>query len=51
MPQSEIGYTIVPGQKIVSFRQPVLNKGFQNWNFLVLNMATWLDNRAVVIEY
>jgi putative isomerase len=30
---------------------PVLNKGFQNWNFLVLNMAAWLDGKAVVSEF
>jgi putative isomerase len=31
--------------------EPVLNKGFQNWNFLVLNMAAWLDNLPVVTEF
>ncbi len=31
--------------------EPVLNKGFQNWNFLVLNMAAWLDNKTVVVEF
>jgi putative isomerase len=31
--------------------EPVLNKGFQNWNFLVLNMAAWLDNKTVVAEF
>lgn len=31
--------------------EPVLNKGFQNWNFLVLNMAAWLDGRPVVTEF
>jgi putative isomerase len=31
--------------------EPVLNKGFQNWNFLVLNMAAWLDNQPVVTEF
>ena len=31
--------------------EPVLNKGFQNWNFLVLNMAAWLDNNSVVTEF
>ena len=31
--------------------EPVLNKGFQNWNFLVLNMAAWLDNKPVIKEY
>ncbi|MBN2613540.1 MAG: glycoside hydrolase family 37 [Bacteroidales bacterium] len=31
--------------------EPVLNKGFQNWNFLVLNMAAWLDKKPVVTEF
>jgi hypothetical protein len=31
--------------------EPVLNKGFQNWNFLVLNMAAWLDDKTVVTEF
>ena len=31
--------------------EPVLNKGFQNWNFLVLNMAAWLDQKPVVTEF
>jgi len=31
--------------------EPVLNKGFQNWNFLVLNMAAWLDGNKVVREF
>lgn len=31
--------------------EPVLNKGFQNWNFLVLNMAAWLDKKDVVTEF
>ena len=31
--------------------EPVLNKGFQNWNFLVLNMAAWLDDKTVVKEF
>lgn len=31
--------------------EPVLNKGFQNWNYLVLNMAAWLDNQPVVTEF
>lgn len=29
---------------------PVLNKGFQNWNYLVMNMIAWLEKRAVVRE-
>jgi hypothetical protein len=31
--------------------EPVLNKGFQNWNLLVLNMAAWLDGKEVVTEF
>ncbi|MBR1427533.1 MAG: glycoside hydrolase family 37 [Prevotella sp.] len=31
--------------------EPVLNKGFQNWNFLVLNMIDWLDGKTVVKEF
>jgi hypothetical protein len=31
--------------------EPVLNKGFQNWNFLVLNMIDWLDGKTVVTEF
>ena len=31
--------------------EPVLNKGFQNWNLLVLNMAAWLDGKPVVTEF
>ena len=31
--------------------EPILNKGFQNWNFLVLNMAAWLDNKKVIVEF
>lgn len=31
--------------------EPVLNKGFQNWNLLVMNMAAWLDGRTVVSEF
>jgi len=31
--------------------EPVLNKGFQNWNFLVLNMAAWLDHKTVITEF
>ena len=31
--------------------EPVLNKGFQNWNLLVLNMAAWLDNKPMVTEF
>lgn len=31
--------------------EPVLNKGFQNWNFLVLNMIAWLEGRTMVTEF
>jgi len=31
--------------------EPVLNKGFQNWNLLVLNMAAWLDGKPAVTEF
>lgn len=29
---------------------PILNKGFQNWNYLVMNMIAWLEKRAVITE-
>jgi putative isomerase len=28
--------------------EPFLNKSFQNWNLLVLNMAAWLDGKDMV---
>ncbi|MBQ9477670.1 MAG: glycoside hydrolase family 37 [Bacteroidales bacterium] len=31
--------------------EPVLNKGFQNWNYLVINMIDWLEGRPVVTEF
>jgi len=31
--------------------EPVLNRGFQNWNYLVLNMAAWYEGRPVVSEF
>jgi putative isomerase len=31
--------------------EPVMTRGFQNWNFLVLNMIAWLEGRAVVAEF
>ncbi|WP_310391849.1 MGH1-like glycoside hydrolase domain-containing protein [Hymenobacter sp.] len=31
--------------------EPILNKGFQNWNFLVLNMLAWLEEKPVVKEF
>lgn len=31
--------------------EPVLNRGFQNWNLLVMNMAAWLDGKPTVTEF
>lgn len=31
--------------------EPVLNKGFQNWNYLVLNMAAWYKGEKVIREF
>lgn len=31
--------------------EPLLNKGFQNWNYLVLNMIAWLENKKTVTEF
>lgn len=31
--------------------EPVLNPGFQNWNYLVLNMLAWLEGKNVVSEF
>lgn len=31
--------------------EPVLNKGFQNWNYLVLNMAAWYEGKEAVREF
>ena len=31
--------------------EPVLNKGFQNWNLLVLNMAAWLEGKPLAEEF
>jgi len=31
--------------------EPLLNKGFQNWNYLVLNMIAWMDGKPVVEEF
>lgn len=30
---------------------PMLNKGFQNWNYLVLNMVAWLEGKKAVEEF
>jgi putative isomerase len=29
----------------------IINPGFQNWNYLVLNMLAWLEGRTVVREF
>lgn len=31
--------------------EPILNRGFQNWNYLVLNMAAWLEGRDYITEF
>jgi len=31
--------------------EPILNRGFQNWNYLVLNMAAWLEGRDFIREF
>jgi putative isomerase len=31
--------------------EPILNRGFQNWNYLVLNMITWLEGKEPVVEF
>lgn len=31
--------------------EPVLNKGFQNWNYLVLNMSAWYEGKERVREF
>jgi len=31
--------------------EPLLNKGFQNWNYLVANMIAWKEKRPVVEEF
>ena len=30
---------------------PIINPGFQNWNYLVLNMLAWVEGRRVVKEF
>jgi putative isomerase len=30
---------------------PIMTRGFQNWDFLVLNMIAWLDGRVVISEF
>ena len=31
--------------------EPIMNKGFQNWNYLVMNMIAWEENRMLVEEF
>lgn len=31
--------------------RPIINKGFQNWNYLVMNMIAWLEKRPVAEEF
>ncbi|HSC53447.1 MAG TPA: trehalase family glycosidase [Phnomibacter sp.] len=31
--------------------EPIMNKGFQNWNYLVLNMIEWLAGNQVIEEF
>lgn len=31
--------------------EPIINKGFQNWNYLVINMIAWLEGRETVSEF
>ncbi len=31
--------------------EPILNPGFQNWNYLVLNMLNWMDEKKVISEF
>ena len=31
--------------------EPLLNKGFQNWNYMVINMIAWSQGRPVIEEF
>lgn len=31
--------------------EPIMTRGFQNWNFLVLNMIAYLEGRSMVTEF
>jgi hypothetical protein len=31
--------------------EPLLNKGFQNWNYLVANMIAWKEKHQVIEEF
>ena len=30
---------------------PIINPGFQNWNYLVLNMIAWIEGQLVIREF
>jgi hypothetical protein len=31
--------------------EPILNRGFQNWNYLILNMIAWIENKPIISEF
>jgi len=31
--------------------EPVMNPGFQDWNYLVLNMIAWYEGKSTVEEF
>jgi putative isomerase len=31
--------------------EPIMNKGFQNWNYLVMNMLAWMERRPLIEEF
>lgn len=31
--------------------EPILNRGFQNWNYLVLNMTNWIEGKNPIEEF
>lgn len=31
--------------------EPILNPGFQDWNYLVLNMLAWIEDRPMIEEF
>jgi len=31
--------------------EPLLNKGFQNWNYLIVNMLAWMEGRPIIEEF
>ncbi|WP_281336196.1 MGH1-like glycoside hydrolase domain-containing protein [Flavobacterium eburneipallidum] len=31
--------------------KPIMNKGFQNWNYLVLNMIAWVEKEKIINEF